>query len=128
MKKIMLDQMILTTCCPTNAGSKMLDGYMSLFDATVKEKLTEAGYEIGFAQFALSQKQPRAALLAEITGGGFHGGKLRISHCQNGESAEALAELALAAYPGSDIEIIPTTALCSFYAERGGLIIAFEGA
>ena len=46
MKKIMLDQMILTTCCPTNAGSKMLDGYMSLFDATVKEKLTEAGYEI----------------------------------------------------------------------------------
>ncbi len=29
----------------------------------------EAGYEIGFAQFALSQKQPRAALLAEITEG-----------------------------------------------------------
>ena len=46
MKKIMLDQMILTTCCPTNAGSKMLDGFTSLFDATVVEKLRAAGYEI----------------------------------------------------------------------------------
>ncbi len=46
MKKIMLDQMILTTCCPTNAGSKMLDGFTSLFDATVVEKLKAAGYEL----------------------------------------------------------------------------------
>ncbi|MBO5354484.1 MAG: hypothetical protein J6B09_00275 [Clostridia bacterium] len=46
MKKIMLDQMILTDCCPTNAGSKMLDGYTGLFNATVVEKLKEAGYEI----------------------------------------------------------------------------------
>lgn len=46
MKKIMLDQMILTTCCPTNAGSKMLDGFMSLFDAAVAEKLRAAGYEL----------------------------------------------------------------------------------
>ena len=45
MKKIMLDQMILTTCCPTNAGSKMLDGYMSPFCATVAEKLSKK-YEI----------------------------------------------------------------------------------
>lgn len=46
MKKIMLDQMILTTCCPTNAGSKMLENYTSPFAATVVEKLTAAGYEI----------------------------------------------------------------------------------
>ncbi|MBO7341820.1 MAG: hypothetical protein J6U87_03965 [Clostridia bacterium] len=45
MKKIMLDQMILTTCCPTNAGSRMLDGYTSPFAATVAEKLSEK-YEI----------------------------------------------------------------------------------
>ncbi len=45
MKKIMLDQMILTTCCPTNAGSRMLDGYTSPFCATVAEKLSKK-YEI----------------------------------------------------------------------------------
>ena len=37
--------MILTTCCPTNAGSKMLENFTSLFDATVVEKLRER-YEI----------------------------------------------------------------------------------
>jgi len=45
MKKVMLDQMILTTCCPTNAGSKMLENFTSPFDATVVEKLRER-YEI----------------------------------------------------------------------------------
>lgn len=67
-------------------------------------------------------------LLAEIKAGGFCGGKLRISHCQNEESAEALKNMVLALYPQSDIQIIPCTALCSFYAERGGLIIGYEGA
>ena len=46
MKKIYLDDMILTKSLPTTAGSKMLDGYMSLFDATVAEKAVAAGYEI----------------------------------------------------------------------------------
>ena len=46
MKNILLDQMILTDCCPTNAGSKMLDGYTGLFHAAVVEKLKDAGYEI----------------------------------------------------------------------------------
>lgn len=44
--KILLDDMILTKDLPTTAGSRMLDGYMSLFDATVVEKLSAAGYEI----------------------------------------------------------------------------------
>ncbi len=47
MKKVMLDQMILTTCCPTNAGSKMLEDYRSPFEATVVTKLKAAGFEIG---------------------------------------------------------------------------------
>jgi len=46
MKKILLDGMILTKELPTSAGSKMLDGYMSPFNAAVVERLTEAGYEI----------------------------------------------------------------------------------
>ena len=47
MKKVYLDQMILTTCCPTTAGSKMLEGYVSPFAATVVEKLTAKGFAIG---------------------------------------------------------------------------------
>ena len=43
---VALDDMFLTKAMPTTAGSKMLDGYMSLFDAEVVTKLTDAGYEI----------------------------------------------------------------------------------
>ena len=34
-KKIIADDMILTKEIPTTAGSKMLDGYVSLFEAEV---------------------------------------------------------------------------------------------
>ncbi len=44
--KILLDDMILTKDLPTTAGSRMLEGYMSLFDATAVEKLRAAGFEV----------------------------------------------------------------------------------
>ncbi len=46
-KKIALDNMILTKDAPTTAGSKMLDGYMSLFDAEVLVRLNNNGFELG---------------------------------------------------------------------------------
>ena len=43
-KKIIADDMILTKETPTTAGSKMLDGYVSLFEAEVLTRLANAGY------------------------------------------------------------------------------------
>ena len=45
-KAVVLDDMILTKDMPTTAGSKMLEGYMSLFDAEVVDRLTAGGYAI----------------------------------------------------------------------------------
>lgn len=45
-KRAVLDDMILTKDMPTSAGSKMLDGYESLFSATVCDKLSSAGYSV----------------------------------------------------------------------------------
>ena len=45
-KAVAVDDMILTKGLPTTAGSKMLDGYKSLFAAEVVEKLEAAGYSI----------------------------------------------------------------------------------
>lgn len=45
-KSVVLDDMILTTELPTTAGSKMLDGYKSLFEAEVVTRLKAAGYSI----------------------------------------------------------------------------------
>ena len=45
--KIVAEDMLLTTDMPTAAGSKMLDGYMSLFDAEVLTRLSDKGYVLG---------------------------------------------------------------------------------
>lgn len=57
---------------------------------------------------------------------GYAGGKLLIDHCYNEKTASALKEMVLAEYPNAKVELAPTTALCSFYAEKGGLIIGLE--
>ena len=57
---------------------------------------------------------------------GYNGGKLIIDHCFNTRTPESIKKLALAEFPEAEVRIEPTRGLCSFYAERGGLIIGFE--
>ena len=45
-KKIVADDMILTNNLPTCAGSKMLEGFMSLVGSQALQNLVEAGYEL----------------------------------------------------------------------------------
>ena len=55
------------------------------------------------------------------------GNILRIAHCFGEEAALALRDAVLAEFPNTRFVLEPTGALCSFYAESGGLIIGFEG-
>lgn len=73
------------------------------------------------------EKKALATIYSDMKENGYNGGKVRINHCFNIESAEILKEKVLADFPEADIEIIPCSALCSFYAEEGGLIIGYEG-
>jgi len=57
---------------------------------------------------------------------GYCGGAVRIGHCLNLAAAEKLRDAILAEFPEADLSIHPCGALCSFYAEKGGLIIGFE--
>ena len=59
--------------------------------------------------------------------GFYDGAQLRIAHCFGEKQAQDLADATLAKFPNARITIEPTTALCSFYAETGGLMIGFEG-
>ena len=74
------------------------------------------------------EKKAIAALAQHMVAMGYEGGKMRISHCLNPAAAEALKANILAAYPQADVQIRPTGGLCSFYAEKGGMIIGFEKA
>lgn len=65
-------------------------------------------------------------LFAQMQANGYGGGRVRIHHCQNLAAAEALAQKIHASFPQADVTVAPTRALCSFYAERGGLLVGYE--
>ena len=57
-----------------------------------------------------------------------NGIKVRISHVNNLSMSEALKQLILNSFQHAQVEIYKSTGLCSYYAEEGGVLIAFETA
>lgn len=73
-------------------------------------------------------KKAIPALVEMMKERGFYDGALlRIAHCFGQEPALLLRDAVLAEFPNTRFVLEPTTALCSFYAEEGGLMIGFEG-
>ena len=73
------------------------------------------------------EKKALQTMLEEMEAHGFTGGKVRIAHGLNEAGAKALLEVIRSAYPNIEATIVPFGGLCCFYAERGGLMVAFEG-
>ena len=57
----------------------------------------------------------------------FDGALVRIAHCFNPNAANELKDMIQKKYPNCKFIIEQTTALCSYYAEVGGLIIGYQG-
>ena len=57
---------------------------------------------------------------------GAFGGRVRIGHCQNEVLAQDLCSELLHLFPQADIKSYPLRGLCSYYAERGGIMLGFE--
>ena len=72
------------------------------------------------------EKKAISSLLTQLTSLGYEGGKVRINHCMNENAALSLQAGILSMYPEADIQIGTTGGLCSFYAEKGGMLIGFE--
>lgn len=72
------------------------------------------------------EKKALETLFEEMQSMGFRGGKTCIAHCFNPEAAAKLKERIQSVFPKSNVRIEPTTGLCSFYAEQGGLLVGFE--
>lgn len=65
-------------------------------------------------------------LVESLEDEGYRGGRLSIGHCQNLELASMLCEVIRAKYQNAKIEIHKLRGLCSFYAEKGGVLVGFE--
>ena len=73
------------------------------------------------------EKKALQTMLEEMVAHGFTGGKVRIAHGLNENGAKALLEVIRSAYPNIEATIVPFGGLCCFYAERGGLMVGYEG-
>ena len=72
------------------------------------------------------EKKAVSTLYANMKKAGYNGGKLLIDHCFNENAASALKDMALAEFPNATVVLGQTGALCSFYAEKGGLMVGYE--
>ena len=75
---------------------------------------------------ARGDKRAAASLLELLLEAGYKGGKVRITHVQNEAVALEFAEHLRAAFPQADIRVSASGGLCSYYAEKGSLLVGVE--
>lgn len=65
-------------------------------------------------------------MVEELEKAGYRGGKIFIAHRNNEKICQQIKEKILALYPQTQIDLCPTSGLCSFYAEEEGILLGYE--
>ena len=66
------------------------------------------------------------AILKHLKENGLKTGKVQLSHCLNEGAANTLKSMIKAEFPEATVKIGKNLGLCSYYAEKGGLLVGFE--
>lgn len=72
------------------------------------------------------EKKALETIVQHLKSLGLKHGKVRIAHCFNENAGKALKQLIQAEFSKVQVEIYKCKGLCSFYAEKGGLLVGFE--
>ena len=72
------------------------------------------------------EKKAISTIYANMKKMGYKGGQLIVDHAFNLKAATALKDAVLAEFPEAHVRLEETRGLCTFYAEKGGLMIGFE--
>ena len=105
--------------------SKLVAGAIGILGIQILAVASEQG-TIEPIEKCRGDKKARSALVQEMYERGYRGGKVRISHAQNSEAAIAIERALRERFPLADIKTRLCGGLCSYYAERGGVIVGFE--
>lgn len=65
-------------------------------------------------------------LLSQLENAGFAGGKIRITNAENPALAQRFSDMVKEKWPQADLTIAPSSGLCSYYAERGSIMVGIE--
>ena len=72
------------------------------------------------------EKKPLDAIVGQLVSLGYNGGRIKIAHCFNESAATKLEALIKEKFAYAQIDIYNCRGLCSFYAEKGGMLVGFE--
>lgn len=105
--------------------SKLLGKVVGLLNIRMVGEASSEG-KLELLQKPRGQKKAVAATVEEMLKAGYQGGKAIIAHRSNDKICQQIREAIQAKFPDADIQAIPTSGLCSFYAEEGGLLMGYE--
>ncbi|MBF0715903.1 DegV family protein [Gemelliphila palaticanis] len=105
--------------------SKLAGGVIGMLNIKLVGRASKEG-TLELLHKARGTKKAIATLIDEMLKEGYKGGKVSIAHCNNVEVSETIKKILLEKFPNAIINYIPTQGLCSFYAERGGIMLGYE--
>ena len=105
--------------------SKLIGAVVGLLNIRMVGEASATG-TLELLQKARGPKKSLQAAFEELLKGGYAGGRIVMAHRINEKFCQQLSELVREKYPQAAISIVPTSGLCSFYAEDGGLLMGYE--
>ncbi|HFR3426391.1 TPA: DegV family protein [Streptococcus suis] len=105
--------------------SKLLGTVVGLLNIRMVGEASSEG-KLELLQKARGHKKSVLAAFEEMKKAGYNGGRIVMAHRNNAKFFQQFSELVKASFPNAVIEEVPTSGLCSFYAEEGGLLMGYE--
>lgn len=105
--------------------SKLVGAVVGLLNICMVGEASQDG-KLELLQKARGAKKSLIAAFDELIKAGYVGGQIIIAHRNNLKFCQQFSEMVREKFPQAVIEVIPTSGLCSFYAEENGLLIGYE--
>ena len=105
--------------------SKLLRTVVGLLNIRMVGEASQTG-TLELLQKARGSKKALASAIEELLKAGYKGGRLIIAHRNNEKFCQQFSQLVQEKYPQAQVEMVPTSGLCSFYAEEGGILMGYE--
>ena len=105
--------------------SKLIGAVVGLLNIRMVGEASATG-TLELLQKARGAKKALTAAVDEVLKAGYKGGRIIIAHRNNEKFCQQFTEAIKEKFPAADISFLPTSGLCSFYAEEGGLLMGYE--
>ena len=105
--------------------SKLIGAVVGLLNIRMVGEASQDG-KLELLQKARGAKKSLIAAFDELIKAGYAGGQIIIAHRNNLKFCQQFSEMVRERFPQAVIEVIPTSGLCSFYAEENGLLMGYE--